>query len=421
MAASLFAIPLLLATQWVYFPIGRGLNGLAYPLWSPVVLPAEATLFSFGVVVIGLMLLCAAACWTGRAALSCVAGAGLLLIAWWAYLRVVNGSSGLLAQLAHEAVWLRKAYSFDTTFLPRNAATEASLWKQFSFETVWDRFFTGWYFMGIGWIFSLVAGTAMFVTSVRLLGARAARRATILTIIALILTGFILMRGPLAAQRAIASATRADAQGNFGKAIADYRRAARLDGWWAANLVLQEQIGAIETGLGRTATPAAQVYRAEYLVGQNQAPGTIGQLPAAIQIYRQLIKDDAGLRALATARAAEIETDYGANLLSDGAFGSANAVWESALKLDPQMWLARYYLSRGYYFAGRYHEAAKTSREVLRITADPRLLGDLYSNLGDALSRMGHLDEGHLAYAAAYKYDYMTNFRGIASLTGPQQ
>jgi tetratricopeptide (TPR) repeat protein len=333
----------------------------------------------------------------------------------------VSGSSGLLAQLAHQTVWLRKAYSFDVTFLPRNAATEASLWKQFSFDTVWDRFITGWYFMGVGWMFTVVAGFAIFLTAIKILGGHAARRASALTIVGFLAVTSLMMYGPIAAQRALASATRADALGNSEKAIADYRRAMRLDGWWAENLALRVRIGEIETGLGRTATPESGIFRAEYMVGESQAPGTIGQLPAAIQIYRELIKEDGSLRALAMARAAEIETDYGANLLNDGAFGAANEVWKSALVLDPQMWLAKYYLSRGYYFAGCYREAAATTRQALQVTADPRLLGDLYSNLGDALTRMGQLDDGHLAYAAAYKFDYMTNFRGIDSLVGPQE
>src|SRR6185312_1808167 len=166
---------------------------------------------------------------------ACFAAAVLLLLCEAAYLRIVNGSSGLLARLARESVWLHKAYAFDTIYLPRNAANEASLWKQLSFDTVADRLVSGWYFMGAGWVVTLVAAVAIFIAAVRLLGRRAAQAAVAFTLGAIALFAALMLHGPFAAQRAVAAAMRFDAQGDASRAIAQYRRAARRDAWFASN------------------------------------------------------------------------------------------------------------------------------------------------------------------------------------------
>lgn len=419
-AACLIGIPLLLGIQWVYFPVSPGMNAFQYPL-TGLGWPRGAAFFSFGTFAALAFLLCAAACFFKRPFWGCLAGAILLLLCAAAYLRVVNGSSGLLARLAREAVWLHKAYSFDTIYLPRNAADEASLWKQFSFDTVADRLVSGWYFMGVGWVATLVAALAIFAAAVRMLGGRAARFAAALTLGAIALLAAVMLDGPLAAQRAVVAAMRSDAQGDASGAIAQYRRAARLDPWFAYNLGLAMRIGQIQAGQGDYVSPEALIFRAETIVGMNQAPGTIGDLPVAIQLYREVAANSRTFRTLAGARAADIAADYGANLLTDAAFGSAILEWQAALYDEPANWLARYYLSRGYYVAGRYKESVETTRVALKLTGDPRLVGDLYSNLGDALTQQGKLDDGHLAYYQAYKFDYMNNFRGIDSAVGPQE
>jgi len=420
LAACLIGIPLLLGIQWVYFPVSPGMNAFQFPL-TGLGWPRVAALFSFGTFAALSLIVCAAACFLRRPLWACFAAAVLLLLCEAAYLRIVNGSSGLLARLAREAVWLHKAYAFDTIYLPRNAANEASLWKQLSFDTVADRLVSGWYFMGAGWVVTLVAAVAIFIAAVRLLGRRAAQAAVAFTLGAIALLAALMLHGPFAAQRAVAAAMRFDAQGDASRAIAQYRRAARLDAWFASNLGLAVRIGQIETGQGDNISSEARIFRAETIVGMNQAPGAIGDLPVAIQLYREVAAHNEAFKTLAGARAADIAADYGSNLLTDGAFGSAILEWQAALHDDPANWLARYYLSRGYYVAARYKEAAETTRIALKLTGDPRLLGDLYSNLGDALTQQGKLDDGHLAYYQAYKFDYMNNFRGIESAVGPQE
>ncbi|MGH6972742.1 MAG: hypothetical protein ACREEQ_14135, partial [Caulobacteraceae bacterium] len=343
MAACLIGIPLLLGLQWVYFPVSPGMNAFQFPL-SGLGWPRGAALFSFGSLAALALLVCAAACCFRRPLWACFAGALLLLLCEAAYLRVVNGSSGLLARLAREAVWLHKAYSFDTIYLPRNAANEASLWKQFSFDTVADRLVSGWYFMGAGWVITLVAACAIWLAALRLRGGRSARLVLGLTVAASVVLAALMLHGPLAAQRAVAAAMRFDAQGDAPNAIAQYRRATRLDGWFASNLGLAMRIGQIQPGQGDNVSPEARIFRAETIVSMNQSPGTIGDLPAAIQLYREIAAQSGPFRARADARAADIAADYGANLLTDGAFGSALLEWQAALNDEPANWLARYYL-----------------------------------------------------------------------------
>jgi hypothetical protein len=420
MAACLVSIPILLGVQWIYFPVTPGMNAFQFPLFG-FNLPCAVSFASFGTLAAAALLLCAAACWFEAPLWGCIAGGLLLAVCEVAYLRIVNGSYGILARLAREAVWLHRAYVFDTIYLPRNAAAEPSLWKQFSFDTVADRLLNGWYFMGVGWVATLAVALAITLTAMKLLGGRRARTGLALTVAALVTIAGLMLHGPLAAQRAIVAAMRADARGDTSSAIAEYRRAMRLDDWFGSTLGLPMRIGQIEAGLGDHRSVEARIFRAETIVGLNQMPGTVGELPAAIQLYREIAAQDGPQRTAAAARGSDIAADFGANLLFDGAFGSAIVEWQAALRIERGNWLARYYLSRGYYVAARYKEAAEATEVALKLTGDPRLLGDLYSNLGDALTRQGKLDDGHLAYAKAYKLDFMSNFRGIDSLVGPQE
>ncbi|MGH7841989.1 MAG: hypothetical protein ACREQT_10770 [Candidatus Binataceae bacterium] len=414
--AILLCAPILMLSQRIYLPIGRQPLTLFAPLIDST-LSAHIDFFNLAVVL--LLVIGAAACALRRPAIVAAAGAVLLLLTLVAYLEVAVGRTSSLAQLVREAAWLQHAYAFDFSYMPRNVANEPSLWARFRFDTVWDRMVTGWYFMGFGWNLMLAVGCAIFIPAVRLLEARIRLCAILFTALAGVgLLAFFLW-APLRGQQALVEGALAEARGSPEAALRLYARAAQLDGWLAMDLRLRQRIGGLESSSGHPSTPAARVFEAEALVAQSSAPGAIGELPKAIAIYEELAAENGDLAAAAALRASDLEAAYGLNLFRDGAFGSAIEIWERMLAQDPGMWLAKYYLSRGYFVVGRYQEAASMSRQTLAESSDPRVVADLYSNLGDALIRLREYNDAHQAYFAAYQIDYVGDFRGLDALVGP--
>jgi len=414
--AILLCIPLLLFTQRIYLPIARGPIRLLAPALNGSMPHLLGRIDGFNLIMALMLVVAAVACVLRHPGIVTAAGAGLLILTLGVYLEVAVGRTSLLAQLVREAAWLQDAYTFDFAYMPRNVASEPSLWELFRFDTVWDRMVTGWYFMGFGWNVALAFGFAIFATAVKRLARRTRRRAIGLTALAGLALFVVFLWGPVRGQQALIRGALAEAQGRSGAAQRLYTRAGRLDRWLGTDLRLRQRIGGLEVSMGHDSTPDAQVFRAEEYVAQSSAPGAIGQLPKAIAIYEVLAASGDEAAAI---RASDLKAAYGVNLFSDGAFGSAVDVWETILARDRSMWLAKYYLSRAYFVVGRYQEAASMSRDALADCSDPRVVADLYSNLGDALIRLSEYDDAHLAYFEAYKIDYLGDFRGLASLVGP--
>jgi hypothetical protein len=423
-AALLMLIPAVLLAWWVAFPLSRELRGLAFSIsgYSPGHPPVVPT--SFGVLAAIVLVLAAVACLPEKpSSYLCAAGGGLLLIAFWAFLKVALGDAGLLVALAREAESGQAAYLFSTQYTLPIFANEPTVWTQISFATIGNRLISAWYFMGLGWYVTLTTALALLVVGAHSGGSRGTRWVMGTVVLCVVLLAVLFLWNPVAAQRAITRAAWAEAHGRREDAIADYRRAMRLDGWHARNVGVYQRIGAIDAGLGRTSTAEYRIYYAEDLVAQIQPFAaipqsvTIGQLPEAIAVYDGLAAGGSSISELARTRAAELWTEYGLHLFAAGAFGSAVDAWEKALAREPGMWLASFYLTRGYFVVGRYRDAAELAK-VVAATSDPVWFAILSCNIGDAHTRMGDLDFGHRAYFNAYDLDYFMDDRALYSLFG---
>jgi len=306
-------------------------------------------------------------------------------------------------------------------YVPGSVSAEPTVWGQLSFDTVWDRFASGFYFMALGWDLALGAGLVLLLSGAWTAGARHARPIVALLGVAMAAVALIFLWGPLKAEHALTRAIVAQARGRSEEASGYYRQALQADPWYARNAKIYARIGSVDGALGRKSTPEYQIFYAESLAARAQLPNAVGGLPAAISIYDKLAQETAGpILALATQRAIELRTLYGARLFNGGSFGSAVQTWKSALVRDPDFWIAAYYLSRGYYTLGQYKEAAALSEETIRrAQADPTMLGSLYGNLGDVHTRMGDLSSAHLDYFQSYDHDYRLNSRGLTSVIGP--
>jgi len=417
-AVLMLCIPAILATHWITFPLGTDLQGMGFSIFAYAPNHQHLVVFSFGVIASLMLALAAFACACDKPTGLYWAGSAMLLVVLWSWLRISVLDPGLLIELARQSETRRAVDGYAVRYLAPNYAIEPTVWLTIAFDTVADRLIAGWYFMALGWYIVGGFGAGLWFAGIKMTGGRDAFRPALIAVIVAVAVITLAVVHPLMAEREISAAARADARGDIRTAVADYRAAMRLDGWYAANLRIYQRIGALDASMGRNATPEYAIYYAEQLAAQNVAPATIGELPAAIAIYERLGAGTSRLSALARMRAADLLARYGLHLQQCGAFGAAVQAWERALKLRPDMWLASFYLSNGYQIAGRYQDAANAAAR-LTASSDPSFLGHDYSNLGDANFRNGNFAAGHVDYYNSYYLDYIFNRRGMSSLIGP--
>jgi len=73
---------------------------------------------------------------------------------------------------------------------------------------------------------------------------------------------------------------------------------------------------------------------------------------------------------------------------------------------------------RGYFALGEYQQAIDVADQCLQRVVDPEFIANVYSNLGDAQTRLGAYGPGHRTYIMGYTRDYILNWRGVVSLVG---
>ena len=286
-ALALLCIPATLVLHWVAFPLSNKLSGVSFPIAGYVRGHTPPTLASYGVIAAAMLLIAAVMLliagetnrrqrWTFIYAV----GAALLMLVVIAPVQVALGNAPLLKDLAEEANWLKAANNFTQTYLPLNLGNEATNWPFLSFNTVAGRLLSGWYFMGLGWYVTLTAAVVLMIGGARNMNRTARRRAAGATAAAVILMAAAFLLSPLAGQRTLLAAIRAESSGDIVAAAHLYRAAFRLDGWNALDIELRARAGAIDAALGATASSDYQVYRAESLLNRNLIPAAIAQYDA---------------------------------------------------------------------------------------------------------------------------------------------
>lgn len=411
-ALLLLCIPALLVTQWVAFPLSRQLSGIAFSMVGYVRGHMHPTPLSYGGAATLILLVAAGAVLIQRWTWVYAAGMALMTLTVAAPFQVAFGNPALLKDLAEEADWLNAAYHFAQSYLPLNLGNEATVWPFLTFDTLAGRLLSRWYFMGLGWYLAIIVAIALMVAGLRNMD-RAIRQIGLGAAVSVMMVVVVcFLAWPLAGQHALLAAVRAESRGEVAAASRLYRDAFRLDEWNALQIELRERAGALDAALGRTATPDYEVYSAESLLKQNQTP-------AAIAKYDALATTHGPSQDLARMRSVSLRAAYGLQLYQTGAFGAAVAAWQSALQREPSMWLAAFYLARGYFAAGRYHEAAQVAQRCISHVDDLQFIANLYSDIGDAGTRGAGLPSGHLAYYLSYQWDYADNRRGLAGATGP--
>lgn len=403
-----------LCCMWVNFTLSDELYGFRYSIGAYSPSHHYVILLSFGVIAVLLLVAAAAAVVLRKPDLQCVLGGALLLVVLCAYLRIALGNADLLMELGRQSNWWTQIFSGKGP-----SAIDRDVWSELSFNTIYDRLYTGWYYLGLGWYLALFASLSIFATGARNRGIRSTwRPAGLLALLSVLMVGIFLYR-PAIAEREFENAVKSQVLGRPLQAISQYREAMRLDDWYALNPVVYVRVGQAFATMNRTDTPEYQIYRAEQIYAENQGSSDIGDLPEAIGIYKRIAGMSGRIGVVARIRAADLMNFYGFHLFQSGAFGQAVEQWDEVFALDPDNWLAAYYVGQGYPTVGRYRDLATVSQRFIDNCSDPLILGILYSNLGDANTWLGQLNAGHRAYYHSYDIDYAYNMRGIASLVGP--
>jgi tetratricopeptide (TPR) repeat protein len=416
--ACLLALPcmgLVLLTKWVAFTLSKRIQGMHLPLLGD---PSHASghfLLSYGLVAAGLFVLAGLAYTLRLWRVLAASGAAMLLLTLMAVLQIAFIHCSLLNDLLDEETQAKAAYQFNQYYLPTNSGTEASDAigiSGLSTETVWYRLLSTWYFMGFGWYVAVVGGLCTFSYGVcRLRSGRERLLITGATVGAMAGLMAVCSARPLLAHVTLVNAERAESKGNLSRAIREYRKAIRLDNWYAIRPDLYWRIGAIQFGLGQTNTVEYGMYHAELLLAEKN-------YPAAVAEYQRVAVMADAPRELLTQRTYQIWIYYGMQLYAGGALGDAVNAWEQVLVRNPTQWLAVYCLSTAYFSTGRYQESVDLILGLLKGLADPQLQANLHTSLGDAYTRLGDYQKAKLAYRFSYSIDNVLNWRALMSLVG---
>jgi Tfp pilus assembly protein PilF len=422
-AAALGFAGAAMVTKWLNFPLSKQLRGMDFALGPYAEGPQHPHLLSFGVIAAGLLLAGALAYtlrwwralgWTG------------VLLLWLAVLAPLKATmldAGLLQTLAVEASQQQLAAAFTQAVLPVNFGSEPTQDSRLDLNTVEDRLVAAWEFAHGGWwavlcggLLAVACGTGEgFETNPVAMGRWPMRGRAWIPIFAIAGVFGILVLcclRPGLAESALMDAHTSEARGDLDGAEKAYRQAMRLDEWQRLDIDNYSALGCLDEARGHRDTPEYRVYHA-------QLPSTQVDLMASVGELEMARTDDTAFLAVVRRREAELYTQYARQLYGLQAYGAAATASENALERDPHSLLAQYYLARDYFMIGRYSDAGALSMKLATALSDPTFRANLFSDAGDAYTRLGNYNEAKVAYRLSYKYDYVLNLRGLAALNGP--
>lgn len=398
-----------LRLKWLNFPLSTQLRGMDFACAAYVPGAQHARLISFGVLAVGLLLAGGmiftlrwwrALAWTG------------VLLVWMAVLAPLKATlldAGLLQTLTVEASQQQLAAAFTQQTLPVNFGSEPAATSRLELNTIEDRLTAAWYFAHAGWWAVLCGGLLALGYGAWRAGTGVQFRWAGIGAVGILL---VCCTRPALAEWALMRAHTAEALGDLDAAEREYRLAMRLDGWQAINLDNYTALGSLDEARGRTESAEYHVYHAEL-------PSTQVDLTASLGELERVRTGDKVLTGVIRRLEAELFTEYARQLHAQAAYGAAVAASENALEREPDSLLASYYLARDYYLVGKYGDAAALSMKLAGSLADPTFRANLFSDAGDAYTKLGAYEEAKVSYRLSYRYDYILNLRGLAALNGP--
>jgi len=402
-----------LMASWVTFSLRYSVPGWRFGIGNAAGDGSKTGLLSFGIVTAALCVVGFIAYLMKFPRVLASTGVGMLLLSTGALLQIAFADTAILEDLIRDQMQYRGAEVFAHRNLPMNLGTEPSRRRILSTSAIGDRIYTTQFFMGLAWYVTISVGVIGTVSGIRGLPSWRWRHAAIfLGVMAHLALVALCLLNPIRAQRAVTRALQLESDGDLNRATEEYRRAMRLDSLYTLDPFVQERIGAIDSATGRTNTPEYGIYQSDLFVQQNDLPSAIAELEKLLR------KEGDAAPPILRKRMADLWTLNGRRLYQAGAIGDASIAWQSALLYDPRQMLAGFCLTTAYYDLGRYQESVDLIASLLKKCADPQMQGNLLSNQGDAYTKLGKLNEAHLAYRASYKLDSILNWRALTALVG---
>jgi tetratricopeptide (TPR) repeat protein len=413
-AGVLFGIFLANFFYWANFTLSKDLPGYGYSIFGYHLDHPRVVILSFGVIISILMLIGGIACLMHWPRLQYFVGCLAVVFTVWAGCRIVLNDANLLLQLSRQTDW----WSLMNGSPIAESQMEPDVFPVLSFETLYDRIFSGWTYLGLGWYAALATGLGLIAGAFAADRRERLRLGTATAVACALMIAFSLAR-PIASQAAFARGVAYQAEGKYAQSLAAFRRAMVLDRWYGLNPRVYQRMGSIYAAMRETGQPEYKVYLAERLFAEDQLQASVGDIPRAIRLYDELITQPGDFGEIARIRANDMRLVLGWHLFQAGAFGQAVTQWDQVLRNDHYNWLAAYYVGMGYPTVGRYQDLKRVSEDYLSRCSDALMTGLLYNNLGDAENWLGNPGAAHYDYYLSYHIDYTFNTRGASASSGP--
>jgi tetratricopeptide (TPR) repeat protein len=397
--------------KWVQFPFSHNLTGLKFSyLHDPGITP-HLTLFSAGLIGMGVLGLGLVV----RKRFPMVLGlAAAILIMLWviAPAQIAFRQPSVLRRLTYELGVMPLQNVFSREYLLQNYGSAELVPKRLVLYSAWGRFVAAWSFLRLGWYcFGLGAVLVGAYSIAQMPSGKLTRLFLLLCLPIGALT--IVLIPPAIGQRYCTDGALAAIHGRNQEAIDDYRKAMRWDSWHAHDIDLYATIGELQKQAGISPDSAERhIHRAVALRSANEFE------PALFEFSRAA---EAGGAVAETAlrEVAVTHMSLGLALYRAGGINSAVTNWELALAEAPTFIYVLPYLARGYYDVGRYQAGIDTAERLAKLIKDHDFaLANTYSTAGDCYAKLGKDAEARRYYSLSLAADPIINYWALTGLAG---
>lgn len=399
------------ALKWVEFPFSRNLKSVQLPLFHGVASLPHVTLFSFGVLAIGVL---GAGLVFSRLSTAFLAAAAAVLLTLFALVpaQIAFTQPAFLSRLTEEDQVMPIVNAFSKTYLPQNYGAAEIVPKRLELYNGWGRFVGAWSFLRLGWYCFGIGSAAIGLYAVsRLPGQRSIAGGALF---GLPLAALIVVTSPaIIGQHYFSKASVAKAEGRSADAIAAFRSAMKWDGWHAQDVDLYATIGDLQKASG--VTPDSPERKISLALNLEKA----ARFEQAIFELENVGRLDGRIGEVGRGEAARARIALGLALYQAGGIGSAVTNWQIALAEDPSQIYALPYLARGYYAIGSYEASVKAVDQLLPFVRDHNtLLANAYSVGADSYAKLGKDAEARNYYNLSLTADPLENYWALTGLVG---